>query len=171
MIGRLLAFAAAVGGGVFFILRSIQVREDREPIRIRNKKLRFDLRSKKWKKGDDSGRLWHIDHPDGHSVAKFAVAAIAPEDRDPFCAATVRFKVVVGGQILEYTLGRDLAMSGKWHPVVSSPPNIEIGDQGKRLRIKNEPDVWISEVYGDDQLRYTFDENTDEIHLVAKPQR
>ena len=171
MIGRLLAFAAAVGGGVFFILRSFQRTEDREPIRIRNKKLRFDLRSKNWKTGDTAGNLWQIDHPNGDSVATFAIAVREPEGKNPFCAASVTFKVVVGGQTLEYGLKRALTMSGKWIPVVTTPPNIEIGDDGKRLRIKNEPDVWISHVYGDGQLRYQFDQNTPEIDIVAKPQR
>ena len=170
MGGRLLAFAVAVVSGTLLILRTFQRTEDREPIRIRNKKLRFDLQEKQWK-GDVSGKVWKPIHPNGDSIATFSVAAIKPEGQIPFCATTVTLHVVVGGQTLEYVLRRSLTSTGKWEPTVVTPANIEIGETGKRLRIKNEPDVWISHVFGDGTLRYTFDEDTGEIHLVAKPQR
>ena len=169
MIGRLLALALAIAGGALLILRSIQ-REEREPIRIRNKKLRFDLRAKQWR-GDVTSRVWRTIHPSAESMATFAVSALKPEGELPFSAATVTFKVVVGGETLDYVLKRALTTSGKWEPIVVTPANIEIAEAGRRLRIRNEPDVWISHVYGDGTLRYTFDQNTPEIDLLAKPQR
>lgn len=127
--------------------------------------------SKEWKKEDPSGTRWRIADPEGDSVSTFDVEARRPGGQIPFSAQTITFKVNVHGETKEYVLRRVEQKGGLWEPELLSPPHLEQPATNKKvLRIKEEPDVWISEVQGDGQPKYTFTAGTGPIDIRVTPQ-
>jgi hypothetical protein len=140
-------------------------REERPPIRVRNKKLLFD-HDKEWKR-DGSDRKWKPDHPLGDPTSNFEVSLITPSKSfPPFHAREVMIEVMIDGASKPFRLHHDGAV-----PTVTSAVDLEPTNGRKRLKFKVDKEVWISRVRGDGAVKWEFDSAEPEIEFEARPRR
>ena len=140
-------------------------REERPPIRVRNKKLLFD-HDREWKR-DGSDRKWKPDDPHGNRTSHFEVTLIAPaKSFPPFHAREVTIEVTIDGTTRSFRLLHERAV-----PTLTSSVDLEPTNARKRLKFKVDKEVWISRVRGDGVVKWEFDSTEPEIVFEAQPRR
>ena len=129
---------------------------DREPIRIRNKTLTFELERKSWKK-DLIGEQWKPVPADDEGTGGFTVEVMEPEPCSIPAAREVRIDVQVAGDpsphVFRIYAQRNFDPFSRaflnTEPKLDSPIALRAVDSGKKLRFKEHKEVHIAAVYAD----------------------
>ena len=140
-------------------------REERPPIRVRNKKLFFD-HEKTWR-AEGGSRKWRLNHPQGDPTSSFEVTLITPPKTFPsFHARVVTIDVMIDGSARPFQLQHE-----GFEPSLTSAVELETTNGGKRLKFKIDKEVWISRVLGDGVVKYEFQSSEPAITFDVQPQR
>ena len=171
---RVSVIAALVLVGVMTPAAAAQ-QQEREPIRIRNKTLLFELTGKTWKR-DRIGEQWKPLPADQEDTSRFEVTTVEPKQGcAPFSARELKLDVRVDGASRMFRIyprrNYDPTSGAFWknEPKLDSPIDMEAAEQGKRLRFKVHKEVYIAAIYADGEKKCEFAASTPRIELLATP--
>lgn len=168
---------AAVGGAVLVTAAVLglfvydRLSEERPPIRVKNKKLVLES-GKDWKK-DKIGEQWKPNHSAGGDVSRFEVTTLAPTCAT-FTGKEIVLIVMIGGSAQEFRFYPQTNLDpfsvdfGDSEPKFDSPQSLEPDATKKTLKIKGDPELWISKVLADGQEKCSFAQTEPRVDLELR---